>query len=379
VVWTRKINTSVDSAGHLRKTGGQDGLWDAGAVSTLGITSAPACYRVDPGMIALGTDQVIGLTHNEQSPGYDDIDYGFYLSATGRIGIVESGRLLPSTVGNYAAGDGFQIAVEGVPQVVNYYHNQTLVYTSTVPAQLPLFADVSIATLHGDIAPSRVCSNGPPNTTPTATQTLCPTHFSDVTDSTAYYYQGVYYLACHGALSGYSDGTFRPFNTTTRGQMTKIVTLADTIPLVSPPAGGTFADVDTSNVFYQVVETAVAHGLVSGYTCGGTNPQTAVTEPCDSAHRPYFRPSNFVTRGQLTKIVVIGAGWTLQSAATPTFNDVAGDNVFYPFIETAVCHGTITGYIDSTFRPNNNAFRSQIAKIVYLAVTNPAAACGLQP
>jgi len=48
---------------------------------------------------------------------------------------------------------------------------------------------------------------------------------------------------------------------------------------------------------------------------------------------------------------------------------VARTNVFYPFIETAVCHGTISGYSDGTFRPNNFAFRSQIAKIVYLAVT----------
>jgi len=40
-----------------------------------------------------------------------------------------------------------------------------------------------------------------------------------------------------------------------------------------------------------------------------------------------------------------------------------------------VCHGAITGYDDHTFRPNNYAFRGQIAKIVYLAVTNPAGTC----
>jgi hypothetical protein len=212
--------------------------------------------------------------------------------------------------------------------------------------------------------------------TAVATATPCTIHFSDVTDPSAYYYQGVYYLACRGVISGYNDGTFRPFNNTTRGQMTKIVVLAFNIPLVEPPVPGTFADVDATNVFYQVIETAAARGIVSGYACGGINSQTGAPEPCDTAHRPYFRPSNFVTRGQLTKIVVIGAVWALINPATPSFTDVDRQNVFYPFIETAVCHGIISGYDDHTFRPNNYAFRGQIAKIVYLAVTNPAGSCG---
>ncbi len=209
----------------------------------------------------------------------------------------------------------------------------------------------------------------------TATATACAIRFSDVTDPAAYYYAGVYYLACRGVISGYDDGTFKPFNNTTRAQMTKIVTLAFNLALVTPPASGTFADVAPGSVFYPLIETAAARGIVSGYTCGGVDPQTGQSEPCDSARRPYFRPSDFVTRGQLTKIVVLGAGWALRTPPTPTFRDVPTGSVFYPFIETAVCHGVISGYSDGTFRPNNFAFRGQIAKIVYLAVTNPAGTC----
>ena len=215
----------------------------------------------------------------------------------------------------------------------------------------------------------------PATGTATGTATPCAIAFSDVTDPTAYYYQGVYYLACRGVISGYSDGTYKPFMDTTRAQMTKIVTLAFNIPLVNPPVTGRFADVPADNVFYQLIETAAAHGIVSGYTCGGVNPQTGSAEPCDSAQRPYFRPSNFVSRGQLAKIVVLGAGFPLRNPPTPTFSDVATGNVFYQSIETAVCHGIISGYSDGTFRPNANAFRGQIAKIVYLAVTNPAGTC----
>jgi len=242
------------------------------------------------------------------------------------------------------------------------------VANTTVPTASATAAAATVtATTQVTVTPTLA----PPTGSPTATP--CTIRFSDVTDATAYYYQGVYYLACRNVLSGYADGTFKPFNTTTRGQMTKIVTLGFGLPTATPAPGGTFADVLSDNVFYGVIETAAARGIVSGYTCGGVNPQTGTAEPCDSNRRAYFRPSNSVTRGQLTKIVVSGAGWTLRTPATPTFSDVAVNNVFYPFIETAVCHGVITGYSDGTFRSNANAFRGQIAKIVYLALTNPQA------
>jgi hypothetical protein len=48
---------------------------------------------------------------------------------------------------------------------------------------------------------------------------------------------------------------------------------------------------------YTFVETAACHGIFSGYACGG------VGEPCDGAHRAYFRQYNDLTRGQIAKIV----------------------------------------------------------------------------
>ena len=125
----------------------------------------------------------------------------------------------------------------------------------------------------------------------------------------------------------------------------------------------TFADVPLSIPFYQVIETAAAHGIVSGYTCGGPG------EPCDARRRPYFRPYADVTRGQLSKIAVNAAGWPLQTPATPTFSDVAPASAFYSFVETAVCHGVVSGYADGAFRPSANATRGQISKIVSLAIT----------
>lgn len=166
-----------------------------------------------------------------------------------------------------------------------------------------------------------------------------------------YFYEGVRYLYCQGVISGYSDGTFRPYANTTRGQMAKIVVLAYNFPIYTP-TGPTFADVPRDDPFYFFVETAAANNIVSGYSDGT------------------FRPYNDVTRGQLSKIVVIAARWQLVSPSAPTFSDVQPDYTFYTHIETAYCHGIIGGYLDGTFRPTNNATRGQIAKIVREARLN---------
>jgi hypothetical protein len=206
----------------------------------------------------------------------------------------------------------------------------------------------------------------PPTATPTVT--TCPMTFTDV-HTTDYFYAPVRYLYCAGVISGYADNTFRPFNNTTRGQMTKIVVLGFGIP-ISSNTTPLFRDVPNTNPFFPHIQTAAEQNIVSGYACGGTG------EPCPGQ---YFRPNNNVTRGQLSKIIVVAAniqlGWAIINPPDATFNDVPQTNPFYTFIETAYCHGIISGYADGTFRWGANATRGQIAKIEYLAILNETG-CG---
>src|SRR5262249_2617712 len=108
-------------------------------------------------------------------------------------------------------------------------------------------------------------------------------------------------------VSGYADGTFRPQNNVTRGQLSKIVVNAAGWALLNP-ADRTFEDVLPGTAFYEFVETAVCHGIISGYTCGGTG------EPCGTPPRPYFRQNNDATRGQIAKIVSLAV---TSSASCP--------------------------------------------------------------
>jgi hypothetical protein len=108
---------------------------------------------------------------------------------------------------------------------------------------------------------------------------------------TDYFYEPVTYLYCHGTISGYGDNTFRPYNYTTRGQLAKIVVLAEGWATYTPPTP-TFRDVPATDPFYTVIETAYHRGIISGYNCG-----TGCLE---------YRPGNNITRAQLCKIVVPG-------------------------------------------------------------------------
>jgi hypothetical protein len=186
--------------------------------------------------------------------------------------------------------------------------------------------------------------------TPTATPTratACSITFTDVQPSD-FFYDPVRYLYCRGVISGYGDNTFRPYNTTTRGQVTKIVVLGFGIHFYVPSTP-TFTDVPITDPFYTHIETAAHYGIVSGYSDGT------------------FRPSNNVTRGQLSKMVVNAAGWALLNPSAPSFSDVLPRSTFYEYVETAYARGIISGYNDRTFRPSNSATRGQICKIVYQA------------
>ena len=222
---------------------------------------------------------------------------------------------------------------------------------------------------------------------PSPTPTLCATTFTDV-PATAYFAVPVRWLACRQIVVGYTCGGpgepcdpqqrayFRPYTNTTRGQLSKMVVLGLGWTIQTPPTP-TFADVAVGYPFYPYIETAAAHNVISGYTCGGPG------EPCDPGNRPYFRPGNNVTRGQLSKIIVTAKGWGVLIPPTPTFADVAPTDPFYGVIERAVEKGLISGYTCGGpgepcdpgnrpyFRTGNQATRGQLSKILYTALTQP--------
>jgi hypothetical protein len=104
-------------------------------------------------------------------------------------------------------------------------------------------------------------------------------------------------------------------------------------------------------------------GIINGYTTG-----------CETGD-PCFRPTNNVTRGQLSKIVANAAAF-IEPAGAQQYEDVTPGSTFYDFVWRLANRGYVSGYTCGGpgepcgvgnlpyFRPNGNASRGQISKIV---------------
>jgi hypothetical protein len=202
---------------------------------------------------------------------------------------------------------------------------------------------------------------------PTPSPTACAVQFSDVPAGHTFY-RYVRCLVCRGVVSGYSDGTFRPDRVVTRGQIAKIV--ANAAGLSEPPGAQTYEDVPPSHTFYTEIMRLSSRSVMSGYACGGPG------EPCvPPQNRPYFRPGNNATRGQLSKIVSNAANIT-DPVSGQFYADVPTAHTFYVEIMRLTGRGVMSGYACGGvgepcdgeqrpyFRPANNVTRGQVSKIV---------------
>jgi len=242
----------------------------------------------------------------------------------------------------------------------------------------PYSPQVNLMRLSGPGAtstPNPTSTIGPSSTpTPFHTPTPCTLQFSDVpVGSTFYNY--IHCLACQGIVNGYPDDTFQPNNNVSRGQLSKIVANAAGFDSGIPLGQQTFQDVPLTSSFYSYIERLSMAGIVQGYPCGGPG------EPCVSpGNRPYFRPGNNATRGQITKIISDAAGFNdALPPGTQTFQDVPEGSTFFTYTERLLLNrpGVMQGYPcggsgepclppDNRpyFRPGNNATRGQTSKIV---------------
>ncbi|MFL5734902.1 MAG: S-layer homology domain-containing protein [Chloroflexia bacterium] len=177
-------------------------------------------------------------------------------------------------------------------------------------------------------------------------QAPCPFSFVDV-GSGDYFYNAVGYMFCRGVVEGYSDDTFRPYNATTRGQLSKMVVLAEAFP-IDTSGGPHFSDVPPGSAFYSYVETAYHRSIISGYSDGS------------------FRPNTNVGRGQLAKMLITAQGWPLANPSSARFSDAPVGSAYFKYVETAVSRNVMSGYGDGTFRVGAPATRGQIAKVLYL-------------
>jgi uncharacterized delta-60 repeat protein len=351
----------VQTDGHIVVVGHANTLTDTATAFAL------ARYNADGNLdTSFGTNGLVLVN-------FRSLDSSFYYAQATSLKIDDLGRLVVAGLANgggaipnqfgvmrFNANGSLDTTFGNGGKVATPFHQAAYAYDLALQADGKIVVVGVDDTQNGPMsqrawAIARYLSAGAPTPTATASPTpVIPPNciFTDVCEG-AYFYTPVQYLVSRGAISGYSDGSFRPGAAATRGQLCKIVVAAEGWS-INTTGGPHFTDVPTSNPFYSYIETAYNRGIISGYS--------------DNT----FRWGAEVTRGQLSKIIVNAQGWVANTTGSPHFTDVPSSNPFYSFIETAYNHGIISGYSDNTFRWGNPATRGQISKIVYLALNPPA-------
>ena len=113
------------------------------------------------------------------------------------------------------------------------------------------------------------------------------------------------------------------------------------------PIGGTlpFADVNSSDWFYDAVKSAYEDGLMNGVTD---------TE---------FSPGMTLTRGMLATILGRMDGAS-QMMETNEYTDIDQNAYYAPYVAWGTANGILNGFGDGTFRPDEAVTREQTAKII---------------
>ena len=179
--------------------------------------------------------------------------------------------------------------------------------------------------------------------------------FSDV-PVTHPFFAAVHFLAAGNIVDGYADGRFGINDLVLRAQLAKMAVLAfgRHTAAVEHQNDPTFRDVPWTGSSYpfDYVEEAAAAGLVQGYGNG------------------LFGPRDRLTRIQLVRIVVRGAGNALASPPAgydSGFRDVAPEDV--AVVNKARFNRLIDGTSATTFNPYGTATRGHAAKVLYQALS----------
>ncbi|WP_394188527.1 S-layer homology domain-containing protein [Paenisporosarcina quisquiliarum] len=172
------------------------------------------------------------------------------------------------------------------------------------------------------------------------------TRFSDV--PTSYWaHTSIDYVANLKIVNGYEDGTYRPKDPITRSQAAKLLASAlklDLSTLYSPK----FQDVSKNHSAYNEIAKLTELGIFQNKT--------------------YFNPNEYLTRGQMSKIVSEGFNIVVDDINKHKFRDVSKDYWAYDYIHTIAEVKIASGVDQFHFDPTGYVTRAHMAAFIHGAL-----------
>ncbi|PJO44937.1 S-layer homology domain-containing protein [Lysinibacillus xylanilyticus] len=96
-----------------------------------------------------------------------------------------------------------------------------------------------------------------------------------------------------------------------------------------------FKDVTNEDEVYEEINYLVNLGVIKGYTEKG---------------KTYFKPNNTITRGQVTKMVIVASGNNTLVVNKSSFSDVAVGSELSGYVERAIQLGLFKTNIKGNYR-----------------------------
>ncbi|MER2000396.1 MAG: S-layer homology domain-containing protein, partial [Lysinibacillus sp.] len=158
-----------------------------------------------------------------------------------------------------------------------------------------------------------------------------------------YFYDAVMSLTERGIVKGYSDGTFRPNQSVTRGQVAKImagVLKLDTENVENP----NFKDVPTTHPYYKEIAALKKAGIINGFPDGT------------------FKSSAPIERNHIAKILAMALNLKAENEDGLPFTDVSKG--YKSYIAALYDNGITTGTTATTFGGKNPVMRGQLAAFI---------------
>ena len=168
--------------------------------------------------------------------------------------------------------------------------------------------------------------------------------FTDVTPN-FFAYEEIMGLSKAGIISGYADGSFRPYQTITRGQTA--IMLAKALDLPAAPKAKPFTDISQNSPYYNAVSAVVQAGIIRGY---GDD----------------FRPNATLTREEMATIMVRAFHLTEKSQVDVPFKDLNSVSPTHrKNVEILFQNGLTKGKDANTYAPKESVTRVQFSMFLY--------------
>jgi len=164
--------------------------------------------------------------------------------------------------------------------------------------------------------------------------------FMDVSTS-QWFSQHIGYLANHDQISGYGDGSFRPYQVITRAEAAALIGRA--LFYDGKKTETIFKDVPSGSFASGYIQRAVEENIITGYDDGT------------------FKPEKTVTRAEMAILISKAFKLNTNSSTNNSFIDVSKSMASYPYILPIIEARVTEGFTDNTFRPYSDMTRSEFA------------------